>query len=533
MSSSQSNNDVSPSAAPANARAAAPSDAGAKAMRWVVRFFSAEWSGALLAVVLMAISIEVFTAGKPFFHPSNLLTIFNNAAALGIVAAGMTLVILTAGIDLSVGSLMGMSAALVGYVASYWGFDPVLSILFGIAMGCAVGLLHGSLVAQFGMPAFIVTLAGLSIWRGTGHLSTGAQATPKLDDVFNYFGRFNPFSPIRQAYKADTLPDWLSWLGALVDSQWLDWLRTFQMSTVILFSFYIVLAILMSNTKLGLYVYAIGSNEKGSRQAGINVKLYKILAYVFCSFCAAFAAILFLGRAPYAKSDYGMMWELDAIAAVVIGGTSLFGGRGSIWGTLLGVLLLKLINNGLTLAQLNTFWQMIVTGLIILIAVGLDIVRQNKNPLRVRQMLIAAAAALAFFAFVTPGSKVVSSWIVHTEHKATVALQEELAPQFKQPAPKQMQRLQTPETLQTYADAAQDSALPAMLFGALSLGAVIMVFLAAPILIYGLMAAYGVALVLALALGLGTVAPFLVLAMVLLAGTMVVDPLFRRAASLR
>ncbi len=532
MSASQANA-AAPVAANGGPKGTGESATNAKLLRWVVRFFSAEWSGALLAVVLMAIGIEVFTSGKPFFHPSNLLTIFNNAAALGIVAAGMTLVILTAGIDLSVGSLMGMSAALVGYVASYWGFDPGLAILSGVAMGCAVGLLHGTLVAQFGMPAFIVTLAGLSIWRGTGHLSTGAQATPKLDELFNYFGRFNPFSPLRAAYKAETLPDGLMWLGALVDSQWLEWLRTFQMSTVFLFAFYILLAILMSNTKLGLYVYAIGSNEKGSRQAGINVKLYKILAYVFCSFCAAFAAILFLGRAPYAKSDYGMMWELDAIAAVVIGGTSLFGGRGSIWGTLLGVLLLKLINNGLTLAQLNTFWQMIVTGLIILIAVGLDIVRQNKNPLRVRQMLIAAAAALAFFAFITPGSKLVSSWIVHTEHHAAVSLQEALKPQFKQLDPKQAQRLQTTEDLQAYADDAAQAVVPAVGFGLLAIAAVLAVFLATPVLVYGLMVAFGLGMLAALPMGLGAVAPFLLLGLALLAGSQAVGPLFRRAASLK
>ena len=108
------------------------------------------------------------------------MTILNNSAALGVIAGGMTLVILTAGIDLSVGSVMGMIAALVGYVASYWGFPPILAILFGMALGLGIGLIHGSLVARFGMPAFIVTLAGLSIWRGTGHLTTGAQATPKL-----------------------------------------------------------------------------------------------------------------------------------------------------------------------------------------------------------------------------------------------------------------------------------------------------------------------------------------------------------------
>ena len=296
----------------------------------LANYFKKDWSGALLAVVILAVAIELVTDGKPFFHPSNLMTILNNSAALGVIAGGMTLVILTAGIDLSVGSVMGMTAALVGYVASDWGFPPLLAILFGLALGLSIGLIHGTLVARFGMPAFIVTLAGLSIWRGTGHLTTGAQASPKLDPVFDYFGRYNPLAPFREAYKDGSLPDFLMPLGSWVDANWIEYFRTFQMSLVIFLLFFVVLGLIVKHTKLGRYIYAIGSNEQGARQAGINVRLYKVLAYVICSMTAAFAALMFLGRAPYAKSDYGQMWELDAIAAVVIGGTSLFGGRGSI-----------------------------------------------------------------------------------------------------------------------------------------------------------------------------------------------------------
>ena len=160
----------------------------------LVKFFKAEWSGAFLAILILGIAIEIASSGRPFFHPSNLMTILNNSAAIGIVAGGMTLVIITAGIDLSVGSVMGMTAALTGYVASFWGFPPYLAIMTGLGIGLAIGAFNGSLVAYFGMPAFIVTLAGLSIWRGTGHLSTGAQATPKLPETFDYFGRYNPFA---------------------------------------------------------------------------------------------------------------------------------------------------------------------------------------------------------------------------------------------------------------------------------------------------------------------------------------------------
>ena len=164
-----------------------------RTLDWVisllVRFFRAEWSGAFLAILIMGISIEIVTSGRPFFHPTNLMTILNNSAAIGVIAGGMTLVIITAGIDLSVGSVMGMTAALTGYVSSFWGFTPELAICTGLLLGLAVGAFNGTLVAYFGMPAFIVTLAGLSIWRGVGHLSTGAQATPKLPSEFDTFGR--------------------------------------------------------------------------------------------------------------------------------------------------------------------------------------------------------------------------------------------------------------------------------------------------------------------------------------------------------
>ena len=186
--------------------------------------------------------------------------------------------------------------------------------------------------------------------------------------------------------------------------------------------FFLVLSVLVANTRYGRYIYAIGSNVTGARQSGINTSLYTMMTYMLCSLSAAFGALLFLGRAPYAKSDYGQMWELDAIAAVVIGGTSLFGGRGSLWGTFMGVLLLKLINNGLTLAQLDTFWQMVVTGLIILLAVGIDLVRQSKNAQNVRRLLVSTSTFMAFLTLMTPGNIYLKAKVTLIEHNASIAL---------------------------------------------------------------------------------------------------------------
>jgi len=494
----------------------------------MVRFFRTEWSGAFLAILILGISIELVTSGRPFFHPTNLMTILNNSAAIGVVAGGMTLVILTAGIDLSVGSVMGLTAALTGYVASFWGFPPSLAILTGLALGVAVGLFNGTLVAYFGMPAFIVTLAGLSIWRGKGHLATNAQATPKLPELFDYFGRFNPFSGLRDAYKAKELDGFAATVGGFIDDNWINFFRTFQMSMIIFIIFFILLSFIVSNTKYGRYVYAIGSNAAGARQAGINTPQYTLMTYIVCSASAALGALLFLGRAPYAKSDYGQMWELDAIAAVVIGGTSLFGGRGSLWGTFMGVILLKLINNGLTLAQLDTFWQMVVTGLIILIAVGLDIVRQSRDPEAVRKLFASIGAAMAFFTLLTPASVFLRAKIALLEHEAMT----QLLRAGEQLAMGQNNRLLTPNEIEKFQEAISITLVPSLLFSALCLMTILVIFkntraftvIAATIML--------VAIIPLFLLDYQVSVPFLILGALALFSSLSIQTVFERAKAL-
>lgn len=505
----------------------------ARVARWrdlplslLVRFFRAEWSGALLAILILAIAIDALTSGRSLFHPTNLMTILNNSAALGIVAGEMTLVILTAGIDLSVGSVMGMTAALTGYTVSYLGVPPLMAIALGLSAGAFVGLCHGSLVAYFGMPPFIVTLAGLSLWRGAGHLATGAQATPELPDAFSYFGRFNPFAGLRDAYRAGELDGWRASLGAFVDENWIGFFRTFQMSMVLFIAFFILLALIVSNSKYGRFVYAIGSNAAGARQAGIPTARYIAMTYVICSVSAVFGALLFLGRAPYAKSDYGMMWELDAIAAVVIGGTSLFGGRGSVLGTFMGVILLKLINNGLTLAQLNTFWQMVVTGLIIVLAVALDIVRQSRDPFLLRRFLAALGAAMAFLTLLSPASLWWQAAIRLREHGAMSALREA----GQSLAPGQVARVLPATEVQALTAQMSAAALPSAILlavVAIAVFAVVRNDLRSGIVATAIMAA---ALVPVTAWGFAAAVPFLVLGVLAMASSLVAVAAFQRLA---
>ncbi len=494
----------------------------------LVRFFRAEWSGAFLAILIIGVSIEIVTSGRPFFHPTNLMTILNNSAAIGVIAGGMTLVIITAGIDLSVGSVMGMTAALTGYVASFWGFTPEMAIFTGLFLGLLVGVFNGTLVAYFGMPAFIVTLAGLSIWRGAGHLSTGAQATPKLQSEFDFFGRYNPFASIRSDYNANELEGLMATFGAFVNENWISFFRTFQMSMLIFIIFFVILSILVSNTRYGRYVYAIGSNTEGARQSGINTSIYILMTYTLCSMSAALGALLFLGRAPYAKSDYGQMWELDAIAAVVIGGTSLFGGRGSLWGTFMGVLLLKLINNGLTLAQLNTFWQMVVTGLIILVAVGIDIVRQSKDAKNVHRLLSAVGVLMAFLTLMTPASIYLRAKVALLENDASLALKfagEKLSSGHAA-------RLLSPVEVAKFENLINSNSAVSLMCVGLLIASLVSLFRRDNFISIGLGTLYILVIFPVSWLGYSITVPFLVLGSIVFGMTLCIDYIFERARKL-
>ena len=188
--------------------------------------------------------------------------------------------------------------------------------------------------------------------------------------------------------------------------------------------FFILIALMLNNMKIGRYMYAIGSNESGARQAGINTKQYLMMAYIICGLCCAMAGVVRLGLSSTATPLLGSQYELLAIAAVVIGGTSLFGGRGTIWGTFLGVLLLKVINNGFIQSGLagtsneGTFVQMMLTGVIIMIAVGMDIVRQNASIINVQRFLCGAAFACMTLVVLAPGFGTVMSAIALGESSA-------------------------------------------------------------------------------------------------------------------
>jgi len=303
-----------------------------------------DWYGVFVAVVVLSV---VLTFASPYFLTTgNLSNILVQASVIALLAGGQTFVILTGGVDLAVGALTALAGAVAGHMMVKLGINPYTAMLAAFGIGIAVGLFNGYLVAYVGIPAFIVTLGGLTLWRGLAFESTGGFDNAGLPDPMPFIG-------------------YGSFLGI-------------PMPVLVTGVFFALMAFLLSSTKLGRYVYAMGSNEMGARQVGINIRSYKLWVYVISGASCALAAIVLMARMDSSSGKMAGMFELDAIAAVILGGTSLFGGRGSIWGSLLGAILITMVRNGMNLMEISQFKQMMAIGAVVIIAVWIDVVRRKR-----------------------------------------------------------------------------------------------------------------------------------------------------------
>jgi ribose transport system permease protein len=274
---------------------------------------------------------------------SNLL---RQGAMIAILAIGETFVIITAGIDLSVGAITGFASLIVALLlgADY----PIwLAIVITLLIGIAIGAFHAFGIVQMGLPPFIMTLATMQALRGIGLLITNGATISITNDTFTDFSQGSLFG----------VPN------------------LFLMVLLVAVPAYIFL----HHSKWGRYLFAIGSNAEAARLSGVNTKAMIYVAYVLSAFCAAFVGILLGTRIGIGNPTQGEGWELQAIASSVIGGTSLFGAIGSIYGPLLGSFILTTINNGANLLNLNSFWQRIITGLLIIVIVYFDNLRRKKR----------------------------------------------------------------------------------------------------------------------------------------------------------
>ncbi|WP_445619912.1 ABC transporter permease [Kushneria sp. Sum13] len=284
----------------------------------------------------IAVFIVMALVNDNFLLANNLSNVARQGAIIGIIAVGMSFAIFTGGIDLSVGPVMALSGTIMaGLMAAGW--PPTVAVIAGILLGMVFGAFNGACVAFARMPPIIVTLATMGIARGLGLIYTGGYPISGLPAGFAFFGR-----------------------GEVLG---------IQAPIVIMLLVYLVAYVVLHHTSFGRYVYAIGGNEEATRLTGIRVPRYKLMVYTISGLTAAIAGLVITSRLMSGQPNAGTGFELDAIAAVVLGGAAIAGGRGAIIGTLVGAMLLAILNNGLNLMGVSPYLQDVVKGGIILLAI--------------------------------------------------------------------------------------------------------------------------------------------------------------------
>ncbi len=310
----------------------------------------------LLAFASLIVLLIVFSLASPnFMQTSNMIAILQATSVNGVLAIAATLVIITGGIDLSVGTMMTFCAVMAGVVLTKAGLPMPLGIVAAIGAGAFCGLCSGTFVAKLKIPPFIATLGMMLILKGLSLVISGTRPiyfndTPGFDQISrgSLIGEVLPFLPIPNG-------------------------------VLILFLVAGAASYVLSRTVLGRYCFALGSNEEAVRLSGVNTDRWKIAIYALSGAIVGIGGLLIASRLNSAQPALGLGYELEAIAAVVIGGTSLSGGRGTIIGTLIGALIMAVLTNGLRVLQVAQEWQTVVTGAIIILAVYADMMRRNKS----------------------------------------------------------------------------------------------------------------------------------------------------------
>ena len=305
----------------------------------------------IAAVALFIIYLFFFVSSTAFRSTDTLTSIFDASYYIGFLAIGVTFVIITGGIDLSIGTVMMCTAIIGGVLYTNLGLPLWLALLSMIAVGALFGLINGVLVARFKLPAFIATLGTMMVARGLGSIVSDVQSIT---------------FPLRGSEDG--------WYKSIFRLE-----NNFPMGIVVLLIFTILAAVILNKTKIGRYIFAIGSNREATRLSGVNVNKWETLAYVISGICAGVAGIAYAATYTTILPGEGAGFELDAIAGVVIGGTSLSGGVGTIFGTIIGVFIMSVLKVGLPYIDLQPHYQLFITGIVVIIAVYFDVRRRYKR----------------------------------------------------------------------------------------------------------------------------------------------------------
>ncbi|TPK75615.1 ABC transporter permease [Mesorhizobium sp. B2-4-15] len=300
--------------------------------------------GLTLLALLVLLWIILSLATSSFASANNISNLLRQGSMIAILAVGQTFVIITGGIDLSVGAVVGFATVIAAMLINA-GIPVFLAILLTLLVGVAIGLFHGFGIVKMGLPPFIITLATLTSLRGIGLLMTNGNSISINNDAFQEFSRNSFFG----------IPN-LFWMVLLVG---------------------IPAYVFLHHSRWGRYLFSVGSNAEASRLSGVNVQRTIFMAYTLSGLCAAFVGVLLASRIGIGNPTQAEGWELQAIASSVIGGTSLFGAVGSVHGPLLGAFILATINNGANLLNVNAFWQRVITGVLIIVIVYFDGLRRR------------------------------------------------------------------------------------------------------------------------------------------------------------
>ena len=313
--------------------------------RAVKGYFSQNW-GILLGLLVLCVIFSIF--GSNFLTTNNLLNLLRTCATNCYLAIGVQMAIILAGIDLTGGALAAFTGVMTVAAFEWWGMPVGVAVAMGVLFGLVIGFLNGAIVAYTGIHPFVVTLAMQSICRGTAYLvANGSPVTAYGQDAFAEIGQGSS-GPV-------------------------------PLPVVYMIIFLILDYFFLNKTKTGRHIYAVGGNEVSARFSGINVNKIKILVWTISGTLAGFCGVVLASRMSSGQPDTGQGYETDAIAAAVLGGTSFFGGTGSVGGLLIGVLIIGLISNGLNLMHVNSYWQYVLKGIIIIAAVYVDMIKQKKQ----------------------------------------------------------------------------------------------------------------------------------------------------------
>lgn len=355
----------------------------------------------IAALVLIAIIFSIFTGGE-FLSSRNISNLFSQMSVIAILAIGMTLVIVASHIDLSVGSIVGLTGGIAAMLQVWYGWNTFFVIIAAVGIGALIGLFQGWWVAYRDVPAFIVTLGGMLIFRGILIGLSDGQTISSMNDSFKDIG--NSYLPYVLGYTIAIVSIALLFFNVVRsrkkrnDMGLLTFSPTVDYGKAAIYGFFILLVtyllnryygipipllivavvaavfIFVSNkTSFGRYIYAIGGNQEAAALSGINIKRNTLWVFIIMGALCGIAGVLLTSRLNAATVSAGTSYELDAIAACVIGGTSLAGGKGKIFGALIGALIMTSIDNGMSMMNIGAYWQYIVKGLILIVAVWIDI----------------------------------------------------------------------------------------------------------------------------------------------------------------